>query len=149
MSDWSKLYPPERRPSAEELRTQAATPLWQELCGYLESAYAVTPRTEYSRCGSLPGWNVKYKKAGKALCTLYPGWPAPGSFTCMVVAREKDEQEVALALAGCTPAVQQLFETTAYFNGGKWLMIRVDSPDALRDVKVLLAVRARPAAATL
>ncbi|MBC5580169.1 DUF3788 family protein [Anaerofilum sp. BX8] len=96
----------------------------------------------------MPGWNVKYKKSGRALCTLYPGWPAPGSFTCMVVAREKDEQAVSLALSGCTPAVRQLFENTAYLNGGKWLMIQVDSPAALDDVKALLAVRAKPARGT-
>lgn len=148
MSDWSKLYPADRRPGSGAISAQAATPLWDQLCGYLEQAYGVAPSVEYSRCGSLPGWNVKYKKSGRALCTLYPGWPAPGSFTCMVVAREKDEQAVSLALSGCTPAVRQLFENTAYLNGGKWLMIQVDSPAALDDVRALLAVRAKPARGT-
>ncbi len=27
---------------------------------------------EYSKCSLKPGWNVKYKKSGKALCALYP-----------------------------------------------------------------------------
>ena len=148
MSDWSRLYPPDRRPGPGAISVQAATPLWDQLCGYLERAYGVAPSVEYSRCGSLPGWNVKYKRSGRALCTLYPGWPAPGSFTCMVVAREKDEQAVSLALSGCTPAVRQLFENTAYLNGGKWLMIQVDSPAALDDVRALLAVRAKPARGT-
>ena len=148
MSDWSRLYPADRRPGPGAISAQAATPLWDQLCGYLEQAYGVAPSVEYSRCGSLPGRNVKYKKSGRALCTLYPGWPAPGSFTCMVVAREKDEQAVSLALSGCTPAVRQLFENTAYLNGGKWLMIQVDSPAALDDVRALLAVRAKPARGT-
>ena len=94
------------------------------------------------------GLERQVQKIRQALCTLYPGWPAPGSFTCMVVAREKDEQAVSLALSGCTPAVRQLFENTAYLNGGKWLMIQVDSPAALDDVRALLAVRAKPARGT-
>ncbi|MBC5580168.1 hypothetical protein H8S23_01470 [Anaerofilum sp. BX8] len=49
MSDWSKLYPADRRPGPGAISAQAATPLWDQLCGYLEQAYGVAPSVEYSR----------------------------------------------------------------------------------------------------
>ncbi|KAB2952754.1 DUF3788 family protein [Heliorestis acidaminivorans] len=36
----------------------------------MEEAYQAKPHITYSKCSAQPGWNVKYKKSGKSLCTL-------------------------------------------------------------------------------
>ena len=78
---WSTLWPQNRKPSPDDIAEFVDNPLWKALCSWLESGYRTVPRIEYSRCGMAPGWNVKYTKGGRALCTLYP---AAGSFTCLV-----------------------------------------------------------------
>ena len=75
-----------RQPTLQEIGERIKSPLWNELCGYIEAAYGVQPSVEYSKCSGAPGWNVKYKKGGKALCTLYPG---EGCFTALVAVGQK------------------------------------------------------------
>ena len=74
-------------PHPDDIAEFVDNPLWKALCSWLESGYRTVPRIEYSRCGMAPGWNVKYKKGGRALCTLYP---AAGSFTCLVCIGQRE-----------------------------------------------------------
>ena len=71
-------------------------PLWDAFTAFVDESYGAKPRIEYSRCGGAPGWNVKYKARGRALCTVYP---RDGFFICMVSvgSKEKDEAEALLA----------------------------------------------------
>ena len=66
---WNTLWPQNRKPSPDDIAEFVDNPLWKALCSWLESGYRTVPRIEYSRCGMAPGWNVKYKKGGRALCT--------------------------------------------------------------------------------
>ena len=118
-----------RQPTFQEIGERIKSPLWNELCGYIEAAYGVQPSVEYSKCSGAPGWNVKYKKGGKALCTLYPG---EGCFTA----------PAAEALLGSFDAsVQKTYLNAGMLCGTRWLMIEVTSPAVVRDVKQLLALR--------
>ena len=55
----------------------------------------VKPILSYSNCamdkGIWKGWNVKYKKSGKALCTLYP---KQGYFQALVVIGAKESADL-------------------------------------------------------
>ena len=86
------------------------------------------------------GWNVKYKKGSRAVCTLYP---EEGYFICMVSVGAKEAPEAELALNGCTAYVRQLYQDTAPFNGGRWMMMEVRDGDVLEDVKELIGIRMR------
>jgi len=97
------------------------------------------PRIEYSRCGMAPGWNVKYKKGGRALCTLYP---AAGSFTCLVCIGQREAMAAEALLPLCSPPVRQLYHTASPLNGSRWLMIPVTDEAVLTDVKALIGIRA-------
>ena len=85
-----------------------------------------------------PGWNVKYKKSGKALCTLYP---VEGSFSCMVVIGDKKQNEAELLLPSLDPYVQQLYQNTKSGMGGRWLMVDVTTPAILASLERLIALR--------
>ena len=78
---WAQRFPMDRPPSMEELDRYADNPLWPELRRYLKDAYGAEPRTEYSRCGLEPGWNVKFRKGSKSLATVYL---RPGYVTAMI-----------------------------------------------------------------
>ena len=99
---WKTRYPIDRQPSLEEIAAAVATPLWGKFLIHLEETYRVTPKVEYSKCAMAPGWNVKYKKSGKALCTLYP---VEGAFSCMVVIGDKKQNEAELLLPSLDPYV--------------------------------------------
>ncbi len=119
---WSELYNQNIQPVMENIKDFVKIELWNELCLYLENTYSVLPKIEYSRCSMQKGWNVKYKKGGKSLCTLYPmdGW-----FIALVVIGEKEQAEAELIMPACSMPIQRLFHETAFSTGGRGLMIEV------------------------
>lgn len=138
---WKDEFSKTSQPRLEQISRYVANPLWDELCGYLEQAYGVLPQVEHSVCSGAPGWNIKYKKSGRALCTLYP---AAGFFTCMVSVGSRETVEAEALLLGCTDYLRSLYWNAKPFNGGRWLMIEVTSPAILEDVKRLIATRSKP-----
>ncbi len=138
--NWSQLYPQANRPELSQISDYIGSPQWGELRAHLESAYGVSPILEYSVCSGAPGWNLKYRKGGRALCTLYP---AQGFFTCLVSIGSREAIEAELLLASCTEYLRSLYWGAKPFNGGRWLMIAVTSPEVLRDVQALIALRVR------
>lgn len=137
---WNALYPKDNRPDLAAVSAYIGSPLWDELCNHLEDTYSVSPTVEYSVCSGAPGWNIKYKKSGRALCTLYP---ARGFFTCLVSVGSKEVEEAELLLPAFTDYLRELYRNTKPFNGGRWLMINVTSPDILNDVKALISLRVK------
>lgn len=145
--EWNQLYNSLQAPDEEAIKEYIGegAPLWLELKSYCEDTYQVRPAMSYSKCSAQPGWNVKYQKSGKSLCTLYP---MEGYFIALVVvgAKEETETEAAMTLGIFTPNVQELYRKTTFSCGGRWLMIRVTDKAVLEDVKLLISIRVKPKA---
>lgn len=139
---WAELYLEAARPTLEEIDAYAHTPLWPQLRAYLAAAYGAGPQLEYSRCGLEPGWNVKFRRGSKSLCTVYL---RPGFVTAMVSVAPKDEEAAQMVLLTCTAETQAVYHRSAASKMGRWLMLDITSPEMLEDVKALLAVRVKPA----
>ena len=125
----------------EDVADYVANPLWDAFIRFVDEAYGAQPRIEYSRCGAAPGWNVKYKARGRALCTVYPH---DGFFICMVSVGSKEKPEAEGLLPVCDPYVRALYERSADSSMGRWLMIEVTSEAILRDAEALMMLRAAP-----
>ncbi len=138
--EWKELYSKGCRPDLTAIAVYIESPLWNRLCEHVESIYGISPVIEHSVCSGAPGWNIKYKKGGRALCTLYP---AQGFFTCLVSVGSKEAMEAELLLPSCTSYLQELYRNTRVFNGGRWLMIEVTSEAILEDVKMLIDLRVK------
>lgn len=136
--DWNRRYPRDCPPTMADISAYIGDPLWGALTGRLAADYGVAPKVEHSTCSGAPGWNVKYKKSGRAPCTLYPD---EGFFTCLVSVGGREATEAELLLPACTEAVRKLYWAAKPFNGSRWLMIPVTSPDILADVERLIALR--------
>lgn len=78
---WNEVYPKEFQLDLAAVSAYIGNPLWDHLCEHLGDTYGVFPTVEHSICSGAPGWNLKYKKSGRALYTLYP---TQGFFTCLV-----------------------------------------------------------------
>lgn len=139
--EWNVLYSQNNMPSLEDISNYVNTGLWRKLNSFLQNTYHIQPKLSYSGCSMQPGWNVKYKKSGKSLCTLYP---MPESFIALVVIGNKEIHEVELALPSYGEYIQKLYQDTAYSAGGRWLMIHVTEPAVLDDVMDLIKIRVKP-----
>jgi len=136
--EWMQAYPKSNQPTAEQISDYIANPLWEGLNEFLKFSYQVEPTYAYSGCSGQPGWNVKYQKAGRSLCTLYP---MPGFFVALVVIGNKEQTEAELLLPTFCEHVQDLYGTAASVMGGRWLMIHVTDERVLEDVKRLIQIR--------
>ena len=66
----------EKQPTESELMSFVGTEHFTNLHNYLCDSYNVKPKLAYSGCSMdnniWRGWNIKYQKSGKSLCTIYP-----------------------------------------------------------------------------
>ncbi|MCC0638398.1 MULTISPECIES: DUF3788 domain-containing protein [unclassified Clostridioides] len=136
--DWQDTFFQDNKPTFEQIKEFINSPLWDKLNSILSSTYSVEPKLEYSKCSMQRGWNVKYKKRGKSLCTLYP---QEGSFKALVIVNESNRVEVDLFINTCCDYIKQLYNEIKFFNGSKWLMIQIDSMSALNDTLELIKLR--------
>lgn len=136
--EWIKLYPQGKQPSPGEITEYIASPLWADLNRFLQESYETAPSYSYSACSGQPGWNVKYQKAGRSLCTLYP---MKGFFIALVVIGSKEQGEAELLLPALDAHIQNLYQNADVVMGGRWLMIGVTSEQILANVKDLIQLR--------
>ncbi len=135
---WSELYGQGNQPTLENVNDFVKDDLLTKLCLYLESNFSVLPKMEYSCCSMQKGWNIKYKKSGKSLCTIYP---MNGYFIVLVVISEKERMEADFLIPTCSDYVQKLYSEAAFSNGSKWMMIEVRDNNVLADVIKLIHFR--------
>jgi AraC family transcriptional regulator len=127
-----------QKPSFAAISDYVNSPLFEQLCQYIEVEYQSKPVLEYSRCSMQYGWNVKYKKSGRTLCTLYP---MEGYFIALIVIGNREITETELMLPSFTEYLQRLYLETRTGMGQKWLMIDVTEEAVLEDVKDCISIR--------
>ena len=127
-----------QKPLPEVMDSYVSSNLWNKLRHYIEVNYDVKPLMEYSGCSMQKGWNLKYKKAGRSLCTLYP---MEGYFFALLVIGERERAETELAMPGFSEYFKKLYSETKAGMGQKWLMINVLSDEVLEDIKKCIAIR--------
>ena len=117
-------------PTLEEIDDYIRNPLFAQFCSEIKSRYQCNEKIEYSACSMEKGWNVKFKKAGKALCTIYP---REGYFTAMVVVAARQKAAVEAVLPDCTAELRNIYQQTREGNGQRWLMIDLEDQAGLYD----------------
>ena len=138
--DWNMLYSNATPPTWEQITEYIGSPLWADFNERIQSAYQIRPCMEHSRCSMQAGWNIKYKKSGKSLCTLYP---MEGYFIALVVIGSHELAEAELLIPLCSDYVQTEFNSTKSGNGQKWLMLDVRDGETVEDIFSLINLRKR------
>ena len=140
---WSELFGSEQEPSENQIVEFVDTALWDDLANHMQRAYNVPPKRFYSRCsmdeGFWKGWNIKYKKSSKSLCTLYP---KQGHFVALINIGEKEIAEADLLILLCDKYTQELYKQTKSGKNSKTLAMNVTNSNILCDVKKLIELRA-------
>lgn len=115
-----------------------ARDLWQDMNSFIQRKYEVFPKITYSKCSAKPGWNVKYQKSGKSLCTLYP---EKESFIVLVVVTLDLVPVIESNASQFEVCVMETVRTAKPFNGTVWLMIQVENKTVLDNVKHLILLK--------
>lgn len=140
MSAWNDLFGPENEPSLPDFERFVSNPLWSDIHAHIRDTYKLKPKTEYSKCSAQPGWNIKYKKGGKPLCTLYP---MEGYFIALVVVNAKMSNAADMLMPSLGEYIRDLYKKTTFICGGRWLMIDIRDRAVYKDAQKLLSVRAQ------
>ena len=126
-------------PAIETISEYVRNPVFMQFCSEIRNTYQCNEKIEYSSCSWEKGWNVKFKKAGKTLCTVYP---RECYFTVMIVIGTKEKAPVEAILPECTMELSDLYHQTKEGNGQRWLMIDLEDKDNLyQDVLRLIQIR--------
>ena len=126
-------------PTPEEIAEVVQNPLFEKFCSQIKETYGVNEKIEFSSCSMEPGWNVKFKKSGRALCTIYP---REAYFTVMVVVGQKEKEAVEAMLPDSSARIQEIYHRPQEGNGQRWLMIDLEDPDeSYEDVLRLIKIR--------
>lgn len=127
------------RPDIDEISKYIRNPVFIQFCWEINNTYNCKETIEYSGCSLEKGWNIKFKKSGKTLCTIYP---REGYFTVMVVIGRKEKESVEEILPECTAELQTIYNQTKEGNGQRWLMIDLeDHEDLYRDIFRFIKIR--------
>ena len=139
---WYELFDREHEPSETQIREYIDTSLFDDLDAYLRHTYKVKPRMAYSNCGMdkglWRGWNIKYQKGGKSLCTLYP---KQGYLHLLLPVGMRDMDEAEVMIQSCTAYTQDLFNHTVCGHNGKSLAFEVNDEAVLEDMKIMIGLR--------
>jgi hypothetical protein len=112
--------------------------LWLEIHRFLQQQYRTSPKQMYSICAGKPGWNYKYQKSGKALCTLYPD---ECGFTALVVVPESMRPVILTANPPFPQIITEMVREMKPFNHTFWLMVTVREAGMLETVKDLIDLK--------
>ena len=125
-------------PTFDDITTAINPPmqgLWLDLTGFIQETFRAAPKITYSICAGKPGWNVKYQKSGKSICTLYP---EKNCLIALVVIKEELAALLPTAQPAPHPVILDLVLRGKPFNHTLWLMIPVAEREVLESLKDLL-----------
>ncbi len=127
------------KPSVEEIGIYIRNSLFDEFCLEMDKRYKASSKVEFSKCNWEYGWNLKFKKSGKSLCTIYP---RENYFTILVVIGKKEKEKLENILSELSYEIQCLYHQTKEGNNQKWLMIDLeDMGEVYSDVLRLIHIR--------
>lgn len=126
-------------PTLEEICEYVGTSAFRQFCLEIKEKFQSDEKIEYSSCSWEKGWNVKFKKSGKTLCTIYP---RESYFTVLIVIGQKEKEYVKELLPKCTIELQEIYSQTREGNGQKWLMIDLEERGSMYD-NVLQLIKIR------
>ena len=111
---------------------------WIKFFKFLENNYKVNVVISYSKCSLMPGWNVKYKKGSKSLCTMYP---SREYFTVLLVLKEAEISKIMEQKNTYSDYFIDIVRRSGSLNGSKWLMIGVDDENVLEDIQTAILIK--------
>lgn len=126
-------------PTLNDLNNYINNPLWEEFFNYIIDTYKAKYIFEFSKCSWEYGWNLKFKKSNKTICTIYP---RENYFLTLIVISKKEKELISSIYNSLSPNVKIILKNTPEANNQRWLIIELeDNDETYRDVKKLIDLR--------
>ena len=128
------------QPSPDEIRLALGSlyPLWERLTRFIATNYQIAG--EFSFWGpAKSGWNLRYRRKGRALVALYP--QKERIIAQVVLGKAQAERAQSLKLG---EKVSKMLREAPQLHDGRWLSIPVLNEADAEDVEQLLLVKMRP-----
>jgi hypothetical protein len=127
-----------RQPTIQEVLAAIGSkqPLWESLNSFIADSYKL--KSDFAFYGKNYGWALRFRRAGKALLSLYPNQE---SFTAQIIIGQ--EQAEKASSLGLSKKAIKIIEDAHPYPEGRWLFIKVESEQDLNDVKKLLTVKSQ------
>lgn len=126
-------------PTLEEISDIIRNSTFLEFCKEIETKYHAKAQIDFSKCSLSPGLNIKYKKGGRSLCTIYPH---EMYFTVLIVIGKKEKEQIENQLSHLSSTIPHIYHSTQEGNNQHWLMIDIeDKNDVYRDLFKLIDIR--------
>ncbi len=136
---------PKHQPTPQEIRSALGTCflLWERLTSFIENSYQI--EGTWSTWGpAKSGWNLRYRRKGKALAALHP--QQERILAQVVLGKAQAERARQLKLG---KKVSRILRAAPQLRDGRWLFIPVTSESDAEDVEKLLLTKMRPPRNTL
>jgi hypothetical protein len=140
--DFSRMTDKTHKPTEEEIIIfigKSAKGAWFEIKRFLEERYDSVPETVFY--GARYGWNVRYRKKNKTLCSFFP---EKGGLTILIVLGKKEAEKALLMREELSTKINRLVENTKQLHDGRWIWIRLEKPGDTKDVMKLLQIKRKP-----
>lgn len=138
--EWKLLYGKDHMPTVDEAGEFSGPLLGETFLAFMRQNCPVVPKMEYSACAMQTGWNIKFKKSGKNVCTVYP---MDGYFICMILTGGDSMMELEARLEEFTPYMREKFRDTKVFRGSRWLFLEIRDGGTERDLEELVLLKLR------
>ncbi len=126
-------------PSLKEITDYVNFDLFPQCVEHMFATYQALFKIEFSKDTWAKGWNVKFRKAGKSLCVLYP---KESYFTILVVVGKKEKTIVESKMPTFSKRMQEVYENTKEGMGQRWIMEDIHEKDAFyEDILTLIKIR--------
>lgn len=142
-----RMTDPGNPPSDSELADwigREAYRYWKRTVEWIEQLYPNVFGPEWLFGGKKHGWSLRYKKS-KSFCTLIP---EKNRFALLIVFGGEERTKVEGMRDSLTPCTRKEYDKAATYHDGKWLLITIDSENALKDAFSLLAIKRKPKASS-
>lgn len=113
---------------------------WTRLLAFIDENYPGVFNGEWLFGGAKHGWSLRFKKS-RSFCTLVP---EKDHMNVVIVFGAAERLKAEALLPELTSHVRADYTGATTYHDGRWLLVDVDSDEALDDVERLLRVKRRP-----
>lgn len=112
---------------------------WLQLTRFADKNYDHQSEIIYG--GKNYGWNLRYRKGGK---TLFSMFPEKDCFTVLLVLGQKEIGVYKDREDKFGESFKSVYESASQFHDGRWLWIKVHSVEGINDIEKMILIKKKP-----
>ena len=132
----------EKIPRDKELNTlmgRGPYELWVDINSFIDEHYALD--TLWNKGGSFGVFELKYRKSGKTIVTLYP---KENMLTVLMIFGKRERGIFDTRRAEFSESMVERYDTTHQHHDGKWMFIDVVDANMVDDIKKMILIKKNP-----